>query len=307
MKILMLGAGGVGGYFGGRMAAAGADVTFLVRPRRAAQLAERGLVIRSPLGDLTQKAKTVLAADVRPEYDFVMFACKSFDLEDAIASVTPAMRPDTALMPFLNGVLHMERLDREFGRQRVLGGVAQIAATLNAAGEVVQLSELHLLIFGERDQPTSKRCESLAEIMTKAKFESRLSPTIQLELWEKFVLLATLAAMTCLMRAGVSFIMRANEGEALMLEMLAQCRGVAEAEGFAPRPEFMQRVRGMLTSRTSAFTASMMRDIEKGGPIEGEHIVGDMHARAQRLGLPSSLLQVAHCHLQTYEAARAAK
>jgi 2-dehydropantoate 2-reductase len=307
MKILMLGAGGVGGYFGGRMAAAGADVTFLVRPKRAALLAATGLVIRSPLGDLTQQVKTVLAAEVKSDYDLVMVACKSYDLEDAIASVRPAMGPDTALLPFLNGVLHMERLDREFGAERVLGGVAQIAATLNPAGEVVQLAELHLLIFGERGKPTSPRCESLAAIMAKAKFDSRLSPTILLELWEKFVLLATLAAMTCLMRAGVSIIMRAADGEALMLEMLEECRSVAAAEGFDPRPEFMQRVRGLLTSRTSAFTASMMRDIEKGGPIEGEHIVGDMHARAKRHGLPSSLLRVAHCHLQTYEAARAAK
>src|SRR5271167_1431545 len=108
MKILMLGAGGVGGYFGGRMAAAGADVTFLVRPKRAALLAATGLVIRSPLGDLTQQVKTVLAAEVKPDYDLVMFACKSYDLEDAIASVAPAMGPDTALLPFLNGVLHME-------------------------------------------------------------------------------------------------------------------------------------------------------------------------------------------------------
>ncbi len=117
----MLGAGGVGGYFGGRLVAAGADVTFLVRPRRAGQLAADGLVIRSPTGDLKQKVRTVLAADVRPEYDFVMFTCKSYDLEDAIATITPAMGPDTAVIPFLNGIRHMERLDAAFGRERVLG------------------------------------------------------------------------------------------------------------------------------------------------------------------------------------------
>jgi 2-dehydropantoate 2-reductase len=304
MKILVLGAGGIGGYFGGKMVEAGADVTFLVRPKRAAQLAAAGLIIRSPSGDLTQKVKTVLAADVRPDYDMVLFTCKSYDLEDAIASIKPAMGPATAVIPFLNGIKHMERLDKEFGRERVLGGVAQIAATLNAEGEVVQLNELHLLIFGERDAATSRRCEELAAIMAKAKFESRLSPTILLELWEKFVLLATLAGMTCLMRNSVGAIMHADEGEAIMLEMLEECRGVAVAEGYTPRPEFMQRIRGLLTDRTRPFTASMLRDIEKGGPIENEHIVGDMLARARGHGLKFAMLRVANCHLQTYSKAR---
>ncbi|MEJ0046570.1 MAG: ketopantoate reductase C-terminal domain-containing protein [Rhodospirillales bacterium] len=168
----------------------------------------------------------------------------------------------------------------------------------------MQLNELHLMIFGERDEATSSRCRRLAALMAQAKFDSRLSPTISLELWEKFVLLATLAAMTCLMRAGVGTIMHADDGEALMLEMLEECRSVAEAEGFKPRPEFMQRILGLLTDRSRPFSASMMRDIEKGGPIEGEHIVGDMLARARRHGIAAPLLRVAHCHLQTYEVAR---
>ncbi len=304
MKILILGAGGVGGYFGGRLVAAGADVTFLVRPKRAAQLAADGLVIRSPAGDLTQQVKTVLAAEVRPDYDIVMFTCKAYDLDDALASIKPAVGANTAVIPFLNGIRHMERLDAEFGRKRVLGGVAQIAATLSASGEVMQLNELHLLIFGERDAATSPRCEQMAAIMAPAKFDSRLSPAVELELWEKFVLLATLAAMTCLMRGGVGSIMLADEGEAIMLEMLEECRSVAIAEGFTPREEFMARIRGLLTDRSRPFSASMMRDIEKGGPIESEHIVGDMLARARKHGLASPLLRVANCHLQTYQATR---
>src|SRR5579863_1900919 len=104
MKILVLGAGGVGGYFGGRMAQAGADVSFLVRPKRAAQLAATGLVIKSPVGDLTQPVTTVLASDVRPDYDLIMVTCKAYDLEDAMQTISPAMGPDTAVLPFLNGV-----------------------------------------------------------------------------------------------------------------------------------------------------------------------------------------------------------
>jgi 2-dehydropantoate 2-reductase len=307
MKILMLGAGGVGGYFGGRLVEAGADVTFLVRPKRAQQLAANGLVIKSPGGTATIKVATVLAADVKPVYDIVMFTCKAYDLDDAMASITPAMGPQTALIPFLNGVKHMDKLDAAFGRDRVLGGVAQIAATLSPAGEVVQLNDLHVIIFGERDAATSKRCEELAAIMAKAKFVSKLSPNILLELWEKFMFLTTLAAMTCLMRAPVGAIVRSDDGRALMLEMLEECRSVAAKEGYDPRPEFMQRITAMLTDPTLPFTASMMRDIEKGGPIESEHIVGDMLVRARKLGLPAPLLRVAVSHLQTYEIMRKEK
>jgi len=304
MKILVLGAGGVGGYFGGRLAEAGADVSFLVRPKRAAQLAAKGLVIKSPAGDLTQSVTTVLAAEVRPDYDLIMFTCKAYDLEDAMQAIAPAMGPATAVLPFLNGVKHLDRLDQAFGRARVLGGVAQIAATLSPAGEILQLNDMHVVIFGERDAPTSKRCESLAAVMAKANFVSKLSANIQLELWEKFVFLTTLAGMTCLMRAGIAPIVRSVEGEALVLAMLEECRRVAAAEGFDPRPEFMQRGHALLTDRTRPFTASMLRDIEKGGPIEGEHIVGDMLARARQHGVAAPLLRVAVCHLQTYELAR---
>jgi 2-dehydropantoate 2-reductase len=307
MKILMLGAGGVGGYFGGRLVESGADVTFLVRPKRAEQLATNGLVIKSPGGTVTLKAATVLAADVKPVYDFVLFTCKAYDLADAMVSITPAMGPQTALIPFLNGVKHMDTLDAAFGHERVLGGVAQIAATLSPAGEVIQLNDLHAVIFGERDAATSKRCEALAAVMAKAKFTSKLSPNIQLELWEKFLFLTTLAAMTCLMRAPVGSIVRSDDGKALMLEMLEECRSVAAASGYNPRPEFMQRITTMLTDPTLPFSASMMRDIEKGGPIESEHIVGDMSVRARKLGLPAPLLRVAASHLQTYEIVRKEK
>jgi 2-dehydropantoate 2-reductase len=304
MKILFLGAGGVGGYFGGRLAAAGVDVSFLVRPRRAGQLAQNGLVIRSPLGDLTQKVATVLAGDVKPEYDVVMFTCKSYDLEDAIAAIAPAVGPQTAVIPFLNGLRHLERLDAAFGRERVVGGIALIAATLNAEGDILHLNDLQTLIVGERGAPGSKRCEQLAAILAKASFSSRLSDSIELELWEKFVLLASLAGMTCLMRSGVGTIARTEDGEKLMLEMIEECRVVAAAEGFEPRASNLERTRGILTDRARPFSASMMRDIEKGGPTEGEHVVGDMLARARKHGIAAPLLRVANCHLQTYELMR---
>ncbi|MBX9811015.1 MAG: 2-dehydropantoate 2-reductase [Burkholderiales bacterium] len=304
MKILILGAGGIGGYYGGRLAAAGADVTFLVRPRRAEQLAKNGLVIKSPRGDLQQPVATVLAEHLRPGYDLIFLTCKAYDLAAAIDAVTPAVDARTALLPALNGVRHLDVLKEKFGVDRMLGGVAQIAVTLTLEGEIHHLGEFHVLTFGELSGQRSPRCEEFARLCANANFTSRLSDNIQLELWEKFVFLCTLAGMTCLMRTSVGAIARSDEGTALMREMLGECRRVAAASGHEPRPEVLARYVGMLTDRTSDFTASMLRDIERGGPIEGEHIVGDMLRRARALNIDAPLLRVAHTHLQAYEHGR---
>lgn len=304
MKILVLGAGGIGGYFGGRLAAAGADVVFLVRPKRAAQLADKGLVIKSPHGDMQRTVNTMLAADLKPVYDLVVLACKAYDLDMAITAITPAVGPHTAILPTLNGLRHIDVLQDTFGAARVLGGLAQIAVTLAPEGEIRHLSDFHLLVFGERSGGRSPRCDAFAQLCAEANFTARLSDTINLELWEKFVFLATLAGMTCLMRASVGAIMRADDGETLMRDMLEECRRIASAAGHPPRADTLARYAGLLTERGSSFAASMLRDVERGGPTEGEHIVGDMVQRGKALGIATPLLRTALCNLQTYERGR---
>jgi len=305
MKILVLGAGGIGGYFGGRLAAAGADVTFLVRPRRAEQLAKNGLVIKSPRGDLQRPVATVLAHQLQPGYDLIFLTCKAYDLAAAVAAIAPAVDKRTALLPALNGIRHLDVLKEKFGEDRVLGGLAQIAVTLTPEGEIHHLSEFHLLAFGELTGGRSPRCEALAGTCARSGFTWRLSDNIHLELWEKFVFLCTLAGMTCLMLASVGAITRTADGEALMREMLEECRKVAAASGHEPRPEVLARYVSLLIDRGSGFTASMLRDIERKGPTEGEHIVGDMLHRARQLKIDAPLLRVASSHLQAYEANRA--
>lgn len=307
MKILVLGAGGIGGYFGGRLAAAGTDVTFLVRPRRAEQLKQNGLVIKSARGDLRQAVATVLAEQLRPDYDLVLLTCKAYDLAAAVAAVAPALGPRTALLPALNGVLHLDILKEKVGEDRMLGGVAQIAVTLTPEGEIHHLGDFHALTFGELSGQRSPRCEEFARLCANANFTSRLSDNIQLELWEKFVFLCALAGMTCLMRASVGVISRSDDGEALMREMLEECRKAAAASGHNPRPEVLARYVDLLIDRNSGFTASMLRDIERGGATEGEHIVGDMLKRARQHKINAPLLRVACSHLQAYEASRTGK
>src|SRR3982074_399000 len=166
MRILVVGAGAIGGYFGGRLLAAGRDVTFLVRPRRAAELTDSGLVIRSPNGDVTLKNPPTVQADKLAEkFDVVLLSCKAFDLDDAIRSFAPAVGTQTAIIPLLNGMLHLDVLDTKFGRERVLGGLCAIAATLNDHREVVQLNPMQSLTFGERDGTMSDRVRAVAEAM----------------------------------------------------------------------------------------------------------------------------------------------
>lgn len=308
MKILVLGAGAVGGYFGGRLAQGGADVAFLVRNRRADQLEREGLVVKSPHGDFTERVQVVRAGQARPEYDVVMISCKAYDLESAIGSIRPAVGPQTLVLPLLNGLAHLDRLDAEFGVSHVLGGTCHLAGTLTPEGHVAQLSPLHRIAFGRRpgnDARATAALLKLAAAYNKTCVDSQLASDIMLEMWEKFVLLATLAGMTCLMRGAVGDIMAADDGEALMLAFLAACEATARAAGHPPRPERMVQAHKLLTERGSAFTASMLRDLESGRPTEHEHIVGDMLQRASQAGAATDLLRAAYCHLQTNAARRA--
>ena len=311
MKILILGAGATGGYFGGRLAKAAqagksdCEVSFLVRPRRAENLRARGLVIESPQGGFTLPVRTVLHTELAPEYDLVLLSCKAYDLESAILAIYPGMRPDTFVLPILNGLAHFERLDSEFGASRVLGGCCHIAGKLTSDGVVRQLNDLQRLTFGPRpgnDAAARPLLDRLASAYRETPVDLVYSDDVLQEIWEKYVLLATLAGMTCLMRAATGDIVAAEGGEALMLRMLAECEAAARCAGHASRSEAREAAARMLTNRGSTFTASMLRDLEAGGRTESAHIVGDMFARARAAGNDATLLGLAWTHLQARDA-----
>ncbi|SHK69815.1 ketopantoate reductase [Bradyrhizobium lablabi] len=305
MRILVVGAGAIGGYFGGRMLQAGQDVTFLVRPRRAAELTEAGLVIKSPNGDVTLKNPPTVQADkLNEKFDVLLLSCKAFDLDDAIKSFAPAVGPQTAIIPLLNGMLHLDVLDRKFGRERVLGGLCAIAVTLNDQREVVQLAPMQSLNFGERDGKMSDRVRAIANVFASGKFGSVASENILQEMWEKWVFLSTLAASTSLMRTSVGNILAAPGGKDFILGMLDETKAIATAEGYAPRAPFLERTTGMLTAEGSPMTASMFRDIKAGAPVEADHVIGDLIARGDAAKVPVPRLRTAYTHLKAYEKQR---
>jgi len=310
MRLLILGAGATGGYFGGRLAQAGTDVTFLVRPARAALLRERGLRIRSALGDADLQVDTVTAAALpalaaaRP-FDLVLLSCKAYDLDDAIAAVAPAVDAGACVLPILNGLLHYPVLEARLGRHRVYGGLCFISATVDAAGDIVHMGRAASLTWGARaGNVDTAVLAALEAACTHARIDHLYAPDIAQAQWIKFTFLATLAAGTCLMRASIGEIVAGEHGEAFMAGLHDECLAIAEAEGQpVPRDE-IRRARAQLTHAGSPVTASMLRDLEAGRRVEALQIVGDMVHRAHRAGLAATRLEAAWVHLQAYEAAR---
>ncbi|CAG9236704.1 2-dehydropantoate 2-reductase [Paraburkholderia tropica] len=313
MRILVVGAGATGGYFGGRLAAAGRDVTFLVREARAAQMREHGLVIRSPhAGDLTlREPKTVtreaLEAPGTQPFDVVLLSCKAYDLDNAIDSFAAAVGPDTVILPLLNGMRHLEVLQARFGTQAVLGGICLIASTLNEQREIVHLNDSQAITFGELGGGISARAQAIADTFGNAGFIIKASERILQEMWEKWVFLASLAGSTCLFRAPIGAIVATPDGAATIERIFTECRAIAAEHGHAVRDSFLERSRSMLFATGSSLTASMLRDVQNGSRIEADHILGDLIRRggaAQRASSELSVLRIVYSQLKAYEALR---
>lgn len=303
MRILIVGAGAVGGYFGGKLLQAGRDVTFLVRPGRAAALKETGLNIKSPLGDAALGVPPMLQSqELSAPFDLVILSCKAYDLDAAIEGFAAGVGPQTAILPLLNGMRHLSVLQDRFGADAVLGGQCVISSTLDDVGTIVHLNTRNHLTFGELDGGSTPRTEAITSVLGNAGFGVRASSTILHEMWEKWAVLASLAGSTCLMRATIGQINAAPGGTEFALSLIEEVRKVAHAAGYEPRPKAQEATRALLTQPGSDMTASMFRDMENGSRIEADQIIGDLLARADAAGLDSPLLRVIYCHLKAYEA-----
>jgi 2-dehydropantoate 2-reductase len=307
MKILCLGAGAIGGYFGGRLVEAeAADVTFLVRDGRRRQLAADGLRVDSTFGNFALPVRTVGEGEIAEPADVVLLTCKAYDLDSAIRSIAPAVGPHTAVVPLLNGLSHVDTLNAAFGRERVMGGIAKIGITLQADGLIKHLNDWRFITFGEQDGTISARAAALKAAFDKTSVKAEAVPDIMHQMWEKLVHLASLASMTTLMRANVGEIVRAPGGAQLLQDMLERNAAIATAAGFPPGAEFMASFRQLFANPAGVYAASMLRDIERKGPVEADHVVGFMLAKAREFGIDPGLHQIAYANLKAYENRRAA-
>lgn len=306
-RIVILGAGAVGGYFGGRLIEHdAAEVKFLVSEKRKAYLDRHGISLTSPHGNLEPThvdALTVAQLDgANPDY--LLVACKAYDLEQAMQSIAPVAGPNTAIVPLLNGLVHLDYLKQRFPPQSILGGTVSLQVRLSADGVVEHLNDWQFITIGELEGGISDRVTSLVAALEKAKVTAAASTNIQQTMWEKIVMLATLAAMTTLMRAPVGVIARTPGGADLTLRMLELNASAAAHAGHAVPADQLAHWRSMFADPTSTLTASMLADMQRSAPVEADHIVGDMLRRVAAAGLDTTLHAMAYSNLKAYELQR---
>lgn len=307
MKVLVLGAGGIGGYFGGRLAESGVDVTFLVRERRYKQLQERGLRVQSIHGDLhLERPQMIQAGEVAGPFDVVLLSNKAYTLAESMDAIAPYVGDDTIVIPLLNGMAHMEPLWDRFGRERVLGGLCFIETTLNAEGDVVQTSPIHDAVFGEWEGGKSERVERLEQAFSKINGTMRASNNIQREAWHKYLFIATFSGITTLMNSAVGPIRESAYGVELTRQLAEEIVSVMQALEAPIKPDIVEKQMETFQNQRPQAKSSMLRDMEKGLPVEADHLQGYLLKHAEQKGLSTPLLKVVYNNLKVYEQKRAA-
>ncbi|MBN3779412.1 2-dehydropantoate 2-reductase [Burkholderia sp. Ac-20345] len=306
MKVLMLGAGAIGGYYGARLIEANADVTFAVRVNRRQWIESNGLKITSALGDFHSEVQVVDSKLISEKYDLVILTCKSYDLHQAIDAIAPAIELGAVVLPFVNGLAAYDMLDQQFGRARVLGGVSYIATTLSADGVVQHDGHSDTVIIGARHPAHLKTTRKIYDLIAKTDGRREYSENIEQALWDKWVTIGASAAVCCLLRGSVGEIIRTKEGALLVSIAIQECTEVARRSGFPLSQDTIDRVFSRLLDCDSTWSPSMMRDIEVGAQkLEADAIVGDMASRARALGIPVILISAAYANLQIYLARKA--
>lgn len=302
MKILVVGAGATGGYFGAQLQRAGRDVAFLVRSQRAEVLRERGLRIIGPGAEAALTPRLVAASDLDDAYDLVLVSVKATTLPAAIADVAAAVGPNTTVLPFLNGLAHMAALNKAFGPEAVLGGVVRVITTVDENGDIVQLAPLADMVIGEQEGGVSERVRRIESVLSGAGFDVAVSAGIRTAMWHKWVFISTLGALNTLVRGSVGDAVAAPSGDRLGPAIAAEAAAVSAAAGHPVPEQALQNIMAFTTRPGSTDTASLYRDLAAGRPTEVEQIFGDLTARARALGVPTPLLDLATLSLRVHEA-----
>lgn len=304
MRILVVGAGATGGFFGGRLAQIGRDVTFLVRRRRAERL-RNGLEIISPHGDANIQPQLITADELRAKpqpFDLVLLAVKAYALEQAIEDLAPAVGPETAILPLLNGMRQLDLLDARFGAERVIGGTCRINSDVDADGRVLQLSKLGDVTFGERSGEQTPRIARINEQLSGALFDIVLSPDVLAAMWHKWYILASLNAICVLPQGTVGEVVAVRHGLVFANEAIDECIAIATANGYPPPATLIEWDRKRVTKPGSDLTSSMYRDMKKNAPVEADHVIGDLLARGEAHNVSTPLLRATYVQLKVYEA-----
>jgi len=288
MRIAVMGSGGVGGYFGGRLAAAGEDVTFVARGPHLEAMRRQGLSIQSGLGDAV--VMPIRATDdpgsIGP-VDLVLFTVKLYDTESAAAALGPLLGPDTGVATFQNGITGTQVLARTLGSRHVIGGVAKIAAVIAEPGAIRHTGTMAELVFGELDGRTSERVQALAAALEAAGVRHQVSSEIESEIWDKMVFLSTFAGVTSLLRLPIGPIRSDPDTRALLRDGLAEALAVAHAAGARLPEDLVERQLQRVDLLPDLMKASMLGDLERGRRLELSWLSGTIARMGRELGVPT--------------------
>lgn len=301
MRILVLGAGGVGGFFGGRLVEKGEDVTFLVRSKRKQQLEEKGLVIRSVNGDFSFQPKLITKEDRTSPFDVILFSTKAYHLNEAIQDLKPFVGENTVIIPLLNGIAHVSLLQKEFGVEKVIGGLCFIETTLNDQGEIVQTSAANRLLFGEMKFQDSERIQHIAKAFAGTKSSFVLSENITQDMWHKYLFITVMSGVTTLMRAPIGPIRESEGGRDFIQNLFEECVQIMRFIGAPIKEDIAQEHMKTIDKISYNMKSSMQRDMEKGSAIEGEHLQGYLLDVAEQFSIEAPLLGAVYQNLKVYE------
>lgn len=301
MRILVLGAGGVGGFFGGRLVEKGEEVTFLVRSKRKKQLEERGLVIRSVNGDFSFQPKLITKEDQTAPFDVILFSTKAYHLNEAIQDLKPFVGESTVIIPLLNGIAHVSLLQKEFGEEKVIGGLCFIETTLNDQGEIVQTSAANRLMFGEMKSQDSERIKHIAKAFAGTKSSFVLSENITQDMWHKYLFITVMSGVTTLMRAPIGPIRESEGGNDFIRNLFEECVQIMRYIGAPVKDDITEEHMKTIDKISYDMKSSMQRDMEKGSSIEGKHLQGYLLNVAEQFSIEAPLLGVVYQNLKVYE------
>ncbi len=304
MKILVVGAGAIGGYFGGRLSEKGEDVTFLVREKRKNQLEKTGLKVKSVHGDFAIHPKLLLAGERDEKFDVIMVSTKSYQLQSAIEDVRQHLADGGMILPLLNGISHLNELIEAFDEDVVIGGLCFIESTLDERGTIVHTSPVHQLVYGERTGERTSRIERLKSAFENSKADFVLSDHITQDMWHKYLFITVMSGITSLMESPIGPIRNLASGQQSISQLINEVSLVMKNIN-APIKDNIEEIQlNRIKEMNEGMKSSMQRDMEKGMPTEAEHLQGYLLEKAREHHLAVPILETIYTKLTLYESSR---